>query len=206
QGYIILGSLTFTVFPFMLGAFAMFVLVTAMRTLPWRMAATSVAAVYMLFGLINYLIIPPLMTFTLAAEQQSMLPNASTTSGAAREWEYSLIIVAVFLDVVVWMAARKGWTLQKTNRRTLVTALIGVSLSALFYQFFLLTALQYSSPAAAGPVLVKPGEAAPSPFAPSISVFIVIVVVSLLIGLLGTYIGHWFGMGVGESMQREEQS
>lgn len=203
QGYIPLGSLTFTVYPLMLGVFATFILVIARRVLPWRIAATGVAAVYVLLGWINSLIIPPLMAFTLAAEQQHLLPNATTASALTREWQNALIIAAVLLDVVVWIAARKGWSLQKTNRRTLVAAMIGVSLSALFFPFFLLTALARSGLGGVSGVKVSPaGGAGPAP----LLVFVVIVVISLLLGLLGTYIGNWFGSGVGESMRREERA
>src|SRR5579884_4301085 len=90
QGYIPLGSLTFTVYPLMLGVFATFILVIARRVLPWRIAATGVAAVYVLLGWINSLIIPPLMAFTLAAEQQHLLPNATTASALTREWQNAL--------------------------------------------------------------------------------------------------------------------
>jgi hypothetical protein len=204
QGYIPLGSLTFTVYPLMLGGFATFILVIAIRALPWRIAATSVAAVYVLFGWINTLIIPPLMAFTLAAEQQRLLPGARVASVVAREWQYSLIIAAVLLDVVVWIAARKEWSLQKANRRILVAAMIGISLSALFSSSFLLLALVRSGfGLISGAKLSPAGEPGPTP---SILVFVVIVVVSLLVGLLGTYVGNWFGSGVGESMRREERS
>ena len=205
QGYIPLGSLTFTVYPLMFGAFATFILVIAMRALPWRLTATSVAVAYLVIGWINTLLIPPLMAFTLAAEQQSLLPGATTAVVVAREWQNSLIIAAVILDVVVWIAARKEWSLQKTNKRTLVAALIGMSLSALFFPFFLLTALVHSG---FGGVVTgaKPSPSGGASPAPSILGFVVIVVVSLLVGLLGTYIGNWFGSGVGESMRREERS
>ena len=204
QGYISLGSLTFTVYPLMFGVFATFILVIARRVLPWRIAASGVAAVYVLLGWINSLIIPPLMAFTLAAEQQHLLPNATTASALTRGWQNSLIIAAVLLDVVVWIAARKGWSLQKTNRRTLVAAMIGVSLSALFFPFFLLFALRISGFGGVSSGKVSPaGGAGP---VPSISLFVMIVVISLLLGLLGTYIGNWFGSGVGESMRREEHA
>lgn len=177
QGYITLGDLSFTVYPLMFGAFATIILVTVIRALPWRWAATSVAAVYILLGLINYLIIPPLMAFTLAAEQQSMLPNARTASDVALEWQYGLIIAAVILDVVAWNALRKGLSLEKVSRRILIAALIGVSLSAISFPFFLIRA-----------------------FGDSVGY------ISVLVGLLGIYLGNWFGSGVGESMRGGERS
>ncbi len=217
QGYVTLGSLSFTVYPLMLGAFVTFILVIAIRVLPWRMAATSVAVVYLIIGWINSLIIPPLMAFTLAAEQQHLLPNATTASVVTREWQNSLIIVAVLLDIVVWVAASKEWSLQKANRWMLTAALIGVSLAALFYLPFLITTLTHGSASlVSGDAAAARGVPAPvtsgvkhrgGALMPHLSALSMItIVVSLLLGLLGTYIGNWFGTGIGESMRREERS
>lgn len=214
-GYISLGRLTFTVYPLMLGAMGTFVLVTAIRALPWRAVATSVALAYAFFGLVSYLLIPPLMTWLLGVEQQNLLPKAPTVSVLALRWQYPLIIAAVLLDIVSWLASRGGWPLRKLNSVTFVGASIGMSLAALFYPLFirsqfLASALFYALggrpmkavEGSARVIIPQSGNGAP---AFSMTTFVVIVMVSLLLGVLGTYVGNWLGAGMGESMQRKEQ-
>jgi hypothetical protein len=207
MGYVSLGGLVFTFYPLMLGAFGMFVLVAARRALPWRAAATSVTAVYLLFGLVSYLLVPVLMTLLLGIEQQHLLPGAPTVSVVAVQWQNWLIIPAVLLDLVAWVAQRKGWSLKKMNRVTLVAASIGISLAALFYPLFLSTAQSYSNPVSAVRVsgaLAKSARGGGLTNLQHTSV-VLIVVVSLLLGLLGTCIGNWFGAGIGESIRRNER-
>jgi hypothetical protein len=201
-GYLRLGTLTFTVYPLMLGAFGMFVMMTAIRALPWRAVATSVVGVYLFIGLLNYLLVPILMTLNLRLEQQNLLPHAATVSVVAVEWQYWLIIAAVLLDIVVWVAQRTQWSLRRTNWVMLVSGSIGISLAALFYPFFLRSARIHGGP----PIAVQstgptPAQLQVASNLPHANVAL-IVVVSLLLGLLGTWVGYWLGTGVGESMRR----
>lgn len=199
-GYLRLGNLTFTVYPLMLGAFGMFVMMLGIRALPWRAVATSVVIVYLFFGLANYLLIPPLMTLNLRLEQQSLLPHAPTVSVVAVEWQYWLIIAAVLLDIVVWAAQRTRRSWRRTNQLTLVAGSIGMSLAALFYPLFLRTAqVRGSLPNAVQSTL----PAAAQLQAPHANV-VLIAVASLLLGLLGIGVGNWVGAGIGESMRRKE--
>jgi hypothetical protein len=206
-GYIRLGSLSFTVYPLMFGAFGTFVLVVAIRAVPWRMVATSVAAVYLLFGLLNSVLIPALMTLLLGIEQQHLLPGAPSASIVAAQWQYSLLIVAVLLDSVPWVAQRKGWSLKRTNGVTLSAALIGISVAALGYPSFLASAQRASvvgSIAQEHRAVLTTAQA--SAYQPQVSVVLIIIALSLLLGFLGTYVGNWFGVGIGEAMSRKEQS
>lgn len=204
-GYISLGNLVFTVYPLMLGAFSVFVFMMAIRALPWRGAATSVAVIYVLLGAVTYLIVPLLMTLNLSLEQQNLLPHASTASVMAIEWQYYLIIPAVLLDVVAWVAQRQRWPLRRLNWAIGVTASVGVSLAALLNPFFRASLRRFGGN-------LKPGNAALSEAAlkargvvvqagQSHQSVIMIVVVSLLLGLLGVFIGQWFGTIVGASMR-----
>ena len=203
-GYVSLANLTVTVYPLMLGAFGTFVLMMARRVLPGLPAATSVAVVYLFFGLVNYLIVPPLMTLNLRLEQQNMLPGAPTVSLAAMQWQYSLILAAVLLDLAVWLAQRKGGTVRKSNRMMLSAVLIGLSLAVLFSPSFLTSAQRYSNPLAAGATAVGSmvGQARTDLRPTNV---VVIVGVSLLLGLLGIVVGNWFSAGIGESMRRKER-
>lgn len=205
-GYLSIGGLTFTVYPLMLGAMGTPVLVAAIRALPGRWAATRVIGVYMLFGVISFVLIPPLMTLLLGIEQQSLLPRAPTVSVLSLSWQYPLLIAAVLLDVVTRVMQNRGWSLRKSNTATFVTASIGISLATLFYPLFirsqfLATAQLY---ALGGGAAAKAFRSGASSGGLSITA-IVIVVVSLLLGLLGTYVGYRFGAGIGASMQPKEQ-
>ena len=203
-GYIHLGSLSFTVYPLMLGALGTFVLVTAIRAVPWRMVATSVAAVYLLFGVLNSLLIPALMTLLLGIEQQHLLPGAPSISIVAAQWQYSLIIAAVLLDIAAWVAQHREWSLKMTNSAALIAALIGISAVALSYPSFLASAQRYSAVvtmAQAHSEVLKTAQVQGNA-----AVILLIIAVSLLLGLLGTYAGNWLGVGIGESMQMKKES
>ena len=205
MGFVSLGGLVFTVYPLMLGAFGTFVLVAARRALPWRTAATSVAVVYLLFGLVSYLLVPALMSWLLGIEQQHLLPDAPTVSVVAVQWQNWLIIPAVLLDLVAWVAQRRGWSLKMTNRVTLVVASLGITLAALLYPLFLSSAQFFSNPVRSVKVSGELGRSAGGlTNVPHTSV-VLIVVVSLLLGLLGTYLGSWFGAGIGKSMRGKER-
>ncbi|GHO64079.1 hypothetical protein KSC_029710 [Ktedonobacter sp. SOSP1-52] len=181
MGYLALGNVIFTVYPLMLGAFALFVMMLVIRVLPWRAAATSMTVVYLLLGLVNFLLIPPLMALNLHLEQQHLLRFASTVPSIAVEWQYGLLIPAVLLDIIVWVAQRAKWPPRRTHGVTFVVASIGVSLAALLYPLFLVTAreLPHSNVA-------------------------LVVVISLLLGLLGIWAGYLLGAGIGESMWRKQ--
>ncbi|HLG78091.1 MAG TPA: hypothetical protein VKX46_16870 [Ktedonobacteraceae bacterium] len=173
-----LGNLTFSVHPLMLGAFGMFTLVIATRVLPWRLAATSVALVYIFFGLVNYVLIPQLMTLLVGIEQQTYLPRAPHVAVLSVTWLYSLIIAAVLLDVVTGIAQRRAWSLRRASRATIVIALVGTVLAVLCSPLFLSIARLHTN-------------------------FILFLAVSLLLGVLGGYVGTWLGTGIGESIRRE---
>ncbi len=211
-GYISLGKLAFTVYPLLLGGMGTFVLSVATRALPWRGVATSVAVVYVFLGVVNFLIIPPLMTWLLSIEQEHLLPGAPRGSSLAMSWQYPLIIAAILLDIVTWLARRGEWSWRRINRVMFVAASVGMSLTVLFYPFFIFsqflsTALSYSNFGSGFNIPVKDaGEGVQA--APQMSMnmtFVVIVVISLLLGVLGTYGGHWLGGRIGKLMQRKDQ-
>jgi hypothetical protein len=211
-GYISLGTLAFTVYPLMLGGMGTFVLSVAVRALPWRGIATRVAVVYALLGIAQFLVIPPLMTWLLGIEQEHLLPGAPRVSSMAVSWQYPLIVAAIFLDIVTWFAQRGKWSRRRTNRVTLIAASVGMSLAALFYPFFidsqfLSTALGYSNLGSgfATPVDDAGKGVQAIPQMSMNTTFAVVMVISLLLGILGTYGGYWLGGRMGESMRRKDQ-
>lgn len=211
MGYIAVGSVTFTVYPFMFGVLGTLVLIAAKRALPLHAVATRVALVYLFFGLVSYLIIPPLMTLLLGIEQQHLLPSAPTFSVVALEWQYGLIVAAILLDIAAWFARRKGWSLRMTKRITLAATLIGMSLAALLFPFFLVSAENRSIIPVSGKIVhgaIARGTQVGSDAVQQAGInmtTVLIVAVSLLLGLLGICIGNWLGAGIGKSMQKEEQ-
>ena len=123
----------------------------------------------------------------------------------AVQWQNWLIIPAVLLDLVAWVAQRRGWSLKLANRVKLAVGSIGISLAALLYPMFLTMAQFYSNPVRSvrvGGALTKSARGLTT--LPHTSV-VLIVVVSLLLGLLGVCVGNWFGVGIGESMRRKER-
>ncbi|QBD82720.1 hypothetical protein EPA93_44840 [Ktedonosporobacter rubrisoli] len=203
-GYLALGNLIFTVYPLLLGAFATFVMMIAVQVLPWRAAATSVTVVYLLFGLVNYLLIPLLMTLNLQLEQQYLLPHASTVSLIGLEWQYGLLIPAVLLDAIAWLTRRAKWPPRRANRVTFVVASISISLAALLYPFFIRSAQEQSDPLSKmnGPIAAAQLQASSN--LPHSSIVLVIAL-SLLLGLLGIWGGSWLGAGIGELMRRTKR-
>ena len=211
-GYISHRSLTFTVYPFMLGIMGMLVLNAAKRALPGLPVATCIALIYAFFGLISFLLIPPLMTWLLSVEQQSLLPGAQTVAVLAVSWQYPLIIAAVLLDGITWLAQRRAWTARKTKWMTFGGAALGITLAAYFYPLFinsqlLRTALGHSLVYSVKPVNVASGAVGRlNPGAVPLNAGVVpILVVSLLLGVLGTALGLWLGANLGDIMGRKEQ-
>jgi uncharacterized membrane protein len=214
-----LGNLSVTVFPLMLSAFGMFVLVIAVRVLPWPGVASCVAVIYSLFGLINYLIIPPLMTWLLGIEQQSLRSHASSVSVLAVEWQYGLIIAAVLLDVVVWVARVRKWSPAREQMWILIAGVIGFFLVALVY-----TKLSQLSQILMGNMFgggetggsftgsrsftgsVPRNGGAPGAAGKTFSVSTVLFsFFSRLLCLPGVWLGHWFGKGYTGQVQQKEQ-
>lgn len=208
-GYIPLGEFTFTVYPLMIGAFGTFLLVIALRSLPWKFAGTSIMAVYLLYGLINFLIIPPLMTSLESIEQLSPLPGSPQISIAAIEWHYGMIFMALLLDIIMLVARRNKWSMNRTSRVRLIGAMGGTICAVLCYpllyntvQTHAIELLVHIGPSAT--VSQEVISAVNNLSSSSILLMQVSIIgVSLLFGLLGAYVGDWFGRGIGEAMGRK---
>ncbi|HET8841459.1 MAG TPA: hypothetical protein VFN35_08325 [Ktedonobacteraceae bacterium] len=208
SSFLVLGNLALTVFPLMFGAFGMLVLIAALRALPWRAVATCVAVVYAVIGLINFPLIPPLMTWLLGIEQQALRPRAPMISALGFRWQYGLVIAAILLDLGVWIARRKGWSLKRSNLFLLGIGALGMSAAALLFPAFLSSVQEY------GGVFVHivnengkivpqiPPVQAGSIAQPNV---VLTLALSLLLGLAGVYIGNWFGTSAGNSMRKRSE-
>lgn len=211
DGFISLGSLTFTVYPLMFGGLGTFILITALQALPWRMKATSVAIVYIILGLLNFVIIPPLMTLLLDIEHQHVLSDGPNISAVAVVWQYTLIVAAVLLDVMAWVAQRRSWSLSKTRRAIVIAALIGVSLATLCNPMFLSSVQEQSRPSVQVTNQQIDSSNPPPALIPKRSpqllpgTIILIIAASFPPGLLGIAVGNWFGSSFGASMRRAKE-
>lgn len=210
-GYISLGGLTFTVYPLMLGVMGTFVLRIAIRVLPWRWIATRVAIVYVFLGVMSFLLIPPLMTWLLGVEQLNLSSHIPRVSFLALRWQYPLIIAAILLDSITWLARRRQWSGRRINRVTFVVASVGMILAALCYPFiiisqFLRTALAQSLVDSGSNMAVNADNGIQAASHTGMNVmFVVIVAVSLLLGVLGTCCGYWLGGRMSGFMQRKDR-
>jgi hypothetical protein len=163
-------------------AFGALILVTAVQAIPWRAVATSITVVYLLLDLVIYLFVPPAMNILVRIEQQSFLP---TKRGGlppvvlSLEWQYTLIIVAVLLDIVVYLARRKNWSPRLRRIAVLAAAMAGFVLVAVLNPFYIPAMLR----------LLRAGDP------------LLTLAISLPLGLLGAYIASWFGLDMGKSLR-----
>jgi len=179
NGYINLGVVTIGTFPLLVSLFGAFALVAAGYVFPWRWAATSLVAVYLFFGLVLALGVPPMMSVLLRLEQQTLRPNASLEA-ISQNWLWALFVAAIILDLSSWFVRRKGWSVAKTHVVIVWATIISFVVMAISDPLFLYTLFRHPQ---AGLTLG----------------------VSLLPGVLGAYAGGWFGQKLGILMQQLER-
>jgi hypothetical protein len=174
-GYINLGILIVNVFPFLAAILGAWTLVTAVYAVPWRWAATWVAAVYLFFALLIAAFVPPATNYLLTLEHLSYLKNVEgdpSIALVALEWPVAPILAAILIDLFMRLGRRKGWSLRRVTLTVAAVALLGgVPIPALF-PFYLVYMVDHLGPLG--------------------------FLVSLLLGLLGSLIGVWFGRNTGE--------
>jgi hypothetical protein len=207
QGYIVLGSLIVNVYPLMFGLLGAFVLIIAVRVLPWPMAATCVTVIYTILGLLNFVFIPSLMTWLLGVEQQQLLPDAPTVSVVGVVWQYSLLVAAVFVDIAIWWGRRRAWSMKWV---LVIVVLIAMCLATLCNTKFVTPKITIHNPSQAVTQQTSSStEAPPEPTtrAPQSqkSPLILMIVVSLVLGVPGTAIGCWCGTQFSVSMGRQKE-
>ena len=180
--YITLGVVSINVYPLMIASFGALILVAAVYAIPWKAVATSIAVVYLFLDLAIYLFVPPAMNALVQFEQLSLLPVKRGTPPVVLsfQWQYTFIIAAVLLDLAIYLARRKGWSPRFQKTVVFMTTMVGFVLVAVLNPLYI-------------PSVIRHGD------------LLAILIVSLPLGLLGAYIGSWFGLSVGESMQHIER-
>lgn len=179
MGIIDLGLFAVNVYPFLAALLFIWALYAAVVAIPWRFAATSIVGVYLLLALIMELFVPPATSWLVAVEHLTFREDNPGISIVAFEWPLIPILVAIGIDILVGLARRRNWSF----RRLAITLLPVLLLACL-------------------PCVV---------FAPLYSLELAIhlgvagTLVSLLLGLLGAYLGLWFGKQMGTALSQEER-
>ena len=176
-GYINLGILIVNVFPFLAAILGAWTFVATVYAVPWRWAATWVAAVYLFFALLIAAFVPPATNYLLTLEHLAYLKNVDgdpSIALVALEWPVAPILAALLIDLFVRLGRRKGWSRRRLIVTVAAVALIGcVPVPALF-PFYVVYMAQNLGPVG--------------------------FLVSLLFGLLGSLVGVWFGRNMGGSL------
>jgi hypothetical protein len=179
MGIIDLGLFTVNVYPFLAALLFSWALYAAAIAIPWRFAATSVVGVYLLLALIMELFVPPATNWLVAVEHLTFREDNPGISLVAFEWPLTPILVAIGIDIVVGIARRRNWSFGRLAVALLPALLLACIPSIVFAPLYGL-ALAYHIGVAG-------------------------TLVSLLLGLLGAYLGLWFGKHMGTALRQGER-
>jgi len=185
QRLITLGGVTLNLFPLLSGLLGAWLLVAAAYAIPWRRVASSIALVYFSLGLLTIAVVPPAMRWLMASEHLSYRPGVKSAHMRAQNFSLlammlplGIIVGALLIDVCFWFARRRGWSRNKLLVPLAVAALIG-SLPVVALDFGVSVQLVQ--------LLGTPG-----------------LLLTILLGALGAFIGTWFGQRTGSSLQQME--
>lgn len=183
-GFLSFGTISITVFPILAGAMIAWLFVSVVHAIPWRWAATSVILVYIAFGVLFALFVPPATNYLLVLEHMHYRRNiadfASLSVVTMEFWFLLPIILAPLIDLFFRLGQHRGW-----STRTLMIGCALLSLLACIPASILDTGRFIELILEAGTVGVA---------------------FSMLLGLVGTSIGTWLGRRMGESMQQIEEA
>jgi len=178
MGMVNLGIMTINVFTFLAALLGAWTFVAAAYALPWRWSATCVALVSLVFVGIVALYVPPATNLLVQLEHLTYRRPGAHLAVVALNWPILFILGAVIIDSLVHWAKRKGWSRRKQTLIVAASALVGFLPVPIIFPIYPLVLAQ---------LIGIPG-----------------LLVSLLLGLLGAYIGSWLGRGTGEPMNALE--
>jgi hypothetical protein len=183
--FVSLGGVTLNLFPLLSGLLGAWLLVAAAYAIPWRRVATSIALVYFSLGLLTIAVVPPAMRWLMASEHLSYRPDVKSAHLRAENFSLlammlplAIIVGALLIDVCFWFARRRGWSGNKLLMPMAVAALIGS---------IPMVALDFDVSVQLVQLLGTPG-----------------LLITILLGALGAFIGTWFGQRTGSSLQQME--
>lgn len=178
RGFIDLGLFTINIFSFLAAVLIGWTFVAAAIAIPWRWVATSVVGVYILLALVMEAFVPPATSWLVVAEHLSFRRDNPGISLVTFEWPLAPILAAIGIDLLMRAARRRNWS----QRRLLLTALPIILLGSIpVITIFPMYAIMLVGDLGVG------------------------AAVSLLLGLLGAFLGLWFGRRMGNAMEQVEQ-
>jgi hypothetical protein len=180
KNFIDLGFMSLSVFPLLSGILVAFTLVAASFAIPWRRAATSVAACYLVLAGIMAVFVQPATGWLLSVEGLHYRDTPPFTSIVTLQWFITPLVVAILIDVFMRRARRKQWSPRRLTPVLALTALLAGALPVV--SIFLLF-----------PVVL------------AVQLGIAGYLASVLLGLAGAYLGTHFGRNVGESLGSMER-
>jgi hypothetical protein len=174
MGMVNLGIMTINVFTFLAALLGAWTFVATAYALPWRWTATCVALVSLVFVGIVALYVPPATNVLVQIEHLAYRRPGAHLAVVALNWPALFIVGAIIIDSLVHRAKRKNWSRRKQTLIVAASALIGFLPVPIIFPIY---------PLVLAHLIGIPG-----------------LIVSLLLGLLGAYIGSWLGRGTGEPM------
>jgi hypothetical protein len=175
-----LGFMSLSFFPLLSGELVAFTLVTAAFAIPWRWAATSVSICYLVLAGIMAVFVQPATGWLLTVEHLRYREAPLFTSVVALQWFLTPLLVAILIDVIMHRASGKQWSRRKLALILSLAALLSGVLPVVFIY----------------PLL---------PIALPLQLGIIGYLASVLLGLIGTYLGTLFGRNVGETLASLER-
>jgi MFS family permease len=188
--------------PLLSGLLVAFTLVAAATAIPWRWAATCVSVCYLVLAGIMAVFVQPATDWLLTVEHLHYRSAPPGTSIVALEWFLTPLVVAVLIDVLMRRARRKQWSQSKLTLLLALTALLSGALPVFFIAPLLPVELALQ--------LGQAGSLNCTRSSPCTVQLVWQLVIagslgSLLLGLVGTYLGTLFGRNVGESLDSLER-
>jgi hypothetical protein len=175
-----LGFMTLNFFPLLSDILVALSLVAAAIALPWRWAATLVAACYLFLAGIMAVFVQPATDWLLTEEGLHYRRSHPHTSAVALEWFLMPLVVAFLVDILVRRAQRKSWSRGKLTLILALIASLSGALPVITIHPFL-------------PVLLFLGWGIPG------------FLVSNVLGFAGAYLGALLGRSTGESLSLLEK-
>lgn len=183
----VIGALS--LYPFLVAALGLFALAVAARALPWPLMATAVTLVFLVLRQAIIWFVPPAMNALAQAQHETFLRHIQGPPVAAAAMSPWLLLAALAMDVVMFVARRRAWS----PRATLWTLVGGASVAALVVGGVGLAAL-------VGAVSVGKRAVRVAAVAPHTHGVLLIGALSLALAIPGALLAVWAGWRMGETI------
>jgi hypothetical protein len=180
-----LASLSVSLFPILLALCVVFVCVLTIRIVPCLGAASLVLLVFLLLWLLVRAFVPPMMTLLVRAEHETYLTRASRLASTVVPLlgqTPALLLTALGLDAVVWLARRDKWMPTRRNAWEITVAIVSMILVAAFTLALIRLGVRTGGGGMRG--LLALG-----------------LVLALLLTIPGSLLGNWVACKIGNTLQ-----